>query len=900
VPNSVMNEREFLRYESVLLGYIREQEVLSNVLLDAVSLQMWHQAIVVEIKKEKPKQTISSSRNKYRAKSRKLQEFTYVHPSTLNPNNEDIETTIIIQSTHSTLPSSTASKLLLHVMESPESTLMDDLHDQKIFFSYFKDIDKIHGRLIDRVTPPPTSSPTSYAHFLSMEEEANEKKPLFTMTLISAVGLCIGALWCLLTTITVWYLIRARTDMINDKKLYRLAKKGKITDVDDLESGEINGIDDMKAILEDDTCVSQVTDSLNGSSLTLDYNLSGGALDHGSAERNSSADNNLNDSVNKRLNKLLEIIKTNEQLELDVSNEHTKILKSLVIKPQDRDLLKDENEVLASQALQRKCISEENRYLRSTSGGDVAVVVTAAKGKDETLTRRSSGARMNRQLSSSDIVMTDARKEMVTCNAEHKRSSSLVMQTECGRSLDDGQFVSISRHLRKKSRISFARGSSPIIDDAAAKSGRGTNPKRRTSKEGVLHTKESSRNTSVKFSANTDFVKSDSNHVRSKSLDLNPSERSSSAQDGKVLDFVKIKRAVETRRSLTGRANLNEEGNGVTVKFSLNTQFIRSDSKRKRSKSVEVKPHNDGSLSEGKLVCGTNNLQKQDKPKRRSSSSSPISNAAVRKKQEKDSPLHSLRERVNAKETETTSALTFSVNKEFVCSDSKNKPLKSLDPMDREFGSRGAPSTKYRVKKGRAKSTEPPSSDKSERRKPSLDGFSARHHNGALSIRDKIRAISNDKFVNILDNNKKCSRDPNFVMEYITGSSTTNEQSAAPLLLSSEVGLSRKIAKGVVVNPNNNSSAVDPNSKKLSESVCFKRAAKATQEPILANVSNNMSQHKDVVLFGGQLNGRCASLDDAHHALTRDTNPKVTSRTERTNTGNWRVVRHDESKTLAR
>ncbi|KAL7465041.1 hypothetical protein ACHAXS_005369 [Conticribra weissflogii] len=906
VPNSIMNERECLRYESVMLGYIREQEVLSNVLMDAVSLQLWHQAIVVEeVKKKKPQQTISSSRNKYRAKSRKLQEFTYFNPSASNPNNQDIETTIIIQTTHSTLPLSTASKLLLHVIESPESTLMDDLHDQKIFFSYFEDIDKIHGRLIDQVTQSPTSSPTSYAHFLAMEEEAKAKKPLFTMTLIAAVGLCIGALWCLLTTITVWYLFGARRDMINDKKLFRLEKKGKMTDVNDLESGNINGIDDMKAILEEDTCVSHVTDSLNGSSLTLDKNLSDRALGRDFANRNSSVDNNLNDSVNKRLNELMDKIKITERHESDRANKYTTLLKSLVTRLQDSDLPSGDNEVLAPHVLRPNDKLVKPHHHGSTFTEDAAMMVNSVKKKDETLAKRSSKARMNRQLSSSDIVVSGSSKELITSNTEHKRSSSLIITTEHDSS-SDPQLVSISRHLRKYNQTekSLARSSTPIMDeiaaDAAAKMRRGTHSKRRTSKEKVLHSKESSWNTSVKFSAFTEFVHSSSKHTRSKSLDVNPHDRSSHAEDGIISEFVKTKGTDETQ----GGKNVNEEGNDDTAEFSLNTECTRPASKRNRSRSVDVKHHNVVSPSEGKLGSTLCNLQKQDKTNASLvKGSSPVllaiaSDATLKVKQQKVSSQQSLRERVDTKETGTTAALQFSVNTEYAHSDLKFKRSKSHDPAGQGIcSSRCAymarPSTKDRIKKCRAKNTQSPFSEDSERNKPAPDFVAARQNNCSLSIKEKIRVPSNDKFINKLDHGKQAAHDPDFVMDYITGSSFTKGQSTAPLQLSTEVRSSERYSKSFVVNPGIHSAAVDANSKEQSNSFVFTRAAKATRQTMPTKSTSNKSQHKDIILFGGELHGRRRSLDDARHTLTQDTKSKFAIRTARINKETLRILRPD-------
>ncbi len=310
VPDKEMNEREILKYQEVLLKFLRSQDSLAEVRMDVVSVLVWHQSTLGEEKEETPTPnssgktkthtTATSSEDKIRAKTRQMKEnineFTYVHPSQGASLRVDIEVTTIIQSTRSTLPLSTASKLLVFALDSSNSTLIDDLHAQQLFYSYFKDIDGVSSRLIDRVTFPPTMGPTTYSHFVSINEDdgvsVDYEEPSSPLGIFAVTAIGIGALWCALTILTACYIGKARRGMTNDKLLH-ITKKNETPCRMDLEGGDQNEQEINSASLTSNPhqCMLSSNESLSCINFDGKTEFTSRTLDH------SKASLNVNDKI---------------------------------------------------------------------------------------------------------------------------------------------------------------------------------------------------------------------------------------------------------------------------------------------------------------------------------------------------------------------------------------------------------------------------------------------------------------------------------------------------------------------------------------------------------------------------------------------------------------------------
>ena len=93
-----------------------------------------------------------------------------------------MEVTLILKVPFSNLPSNLIGSMVSVTILEHEQTLLDLLHEQQAFYTFFKLVDGIESRVIDQVTPTPTDSPTSYEYFvaqqealLSVEEDAGEE-----------------------------------------------------------------------------------------------------------------------------------------------------------------------------------------------------------------------------------------------------------------------------------------------------------------------------------------------------------------------------------------------------------------------------------------------------------------------------------------------------------------------------------------------------------------------------------------------------------------------------------------------------------------------------------------------------------------------------------------------------
>lgn len=322
VPDKIMNNREILKYQEVLLKFLRSQDSLAEVKMDVVSALVWHQSKMGEEKEDtltstsggkiKSHNTASTSENKIRAKTRRMKEniheFTYITPSEGDSLRVDIEVTTIIQSSKSTLPPSTASKLLVFALKSSNSSFIDDLHAQRLFYSYFKDIDGVSSRLIDRVTAPPTMVPTTYLHLVSINDNGvlvEDEEPSSPLGIFAVTAICIGALWCILTVLTACYIGKARRDMTNDKLLH-ITKKNETPSRIDLEEGDQNEQGIVSSPPNSDPHQIMVSTDKSRSSITIVE-----TTDYAFKKLDKSTQNH---DIRSQMNDIKENIKTNKKL----------------------------------------------------------------------------------------------------------------------------------------------------------------------------------------------------------------------------------------------------------------------------------------------------------------------------------------------------------------------------------------------------------------------------------------------------------------------------------------------------------------------------------------------------------------------------------------------------------
>ena len=81
-----------------------------------------------------------------------------------------MEVTLILKVPFSNLPSNLIGSMASVTIQEHEQTLLDLLHEQQAFYTFFKLVDGIESRVIDQVTPTPTDSPTSYEYFAAQQE----------------------------------------------------------------------------------------------------------------------------------------------------------------------------------------------------------------------------------------------------------------------------------------------------------------------------------------------------------------------------------------------------------------------------------------------------------------------------------------------------------------------------------------------------------------------------------------------------------------------------------------------------------------------------------------------------------------------------------------------------------
>ena len=90
---------------------------------------------------------------------------------------ESMDITLVLKISFANLPVELLGNLAIVAIEEHEEELLALLHEQKSFYSFFRDTDGAFGRSILNVTPSPSVSPTTEAYYLQrqadLEAEAN-------------------------------------------------------------------------------------------------------------------------------------------------------------------------------------------------------------------------------------------------------------------------------------------------------------------------------------------------------------------------------------------------------------------------------------------------------------------------------------------------------------------------------------------------------------------------------------------------------------------------------------------------------------------------------------------------------------------------------------------------------
>jgi len=267
-PERLMTDREIEKFLEITTDFlIRHTD--SSMIIDGIDF--WHQELIhIEgtlnstIGKEDSTSIVDSEHDQSehetspsmvsrgtREKSNKVKKQPEL------PQIPATEVTLILRVTHSNLPLNLIGKMASVAIEEKQIELLALLNEQSAFYTYFKFMDGLESKMIERVTKAPTLSPTTYEAFLanqavSESEEGvviEEKEELGFGVLI---GFVVGSIWCLLTACSVAYLYKARSEMTEEKDLEDLMKQEK---ANPLETPDNEGDAEKKVFGESNTTV---------------------------------------------------------------------------------------------------------------------------------------------------------------------------------------------------------------------------------------------------------------------------------------------------------------------------------------------------------------------------------------------------------------------------------------------------------------------------------------------------------------------------------------------------------------------------------------------------------------------------------------------------------------------
>ena len=80
-----------------------------------------------------------------------------------------MDVTLILRVSFANLPPNLLGNMASVAIEENEQELLDLLHEQQAFYTFFKLVDGVSSRTILEVTPPPTPEPTTVAHYEAVQ-----------------------------------------------------------------------------------------------------------------------------------------------------------------------------------------------------------------------------------------------------------------------------------------------------------------------------------------------------------------------------------------------------------------------------------------------------------------------------------------------------------------------------------------------------------------------------------------------------------------------------------------------------------------------------------------------------------------------------------------------------------
>ena len=184
VPGRNMTPREIEKYIEILAAFLK-RHTESTMVLDGIDL--WHQELTTTEAKEgtfvssptgvdvadeeetaKSPQVARGANNRYLAEQ---EEAGPVVPKRKKKKGPVItmvaamDVTLILRVSFANLPPNLLGNMASVAIEENEQELLDLLHEQQAFYTFFKLVDGVSSRTILEVTPPPTPEPTTVAHY---------------------------------------------------------------------------------------------------------------------------------------------------------------------------------------------------------------------------------------------------------------------------------------------------------------------------------------------------------------------------------------------------------------------------------------------------------------------------------------------------------------------------------------------------------------------------------------------------------------------------------------------------------------------------------------------------------------------------------------------------------------
>lgn len=223
----------------VLVNFFNSQQDLVAVDARVENVTIWHQDLKIASEDESKitsagADSLGKRRSKKNRRRRRSQEQEEASAPS-DPVDEidtgaKIDVTTVFELANTPLPEVVTSFLLVHTCENFNSMLLQLLHDQKGFYTYYQHINAITVKRIEILTKVPTMRPTTFAEMLKVvkEEEYDDSEPKARNVLV-VVGLGVTVVWCMLTLISLTYL-RSQREAMRTSFLLKATFKATFTD----------------------------------------------------------------------------------------------------------------------------------------------------------------------------------------------------------------------------------------------------------------------------------------------------------------------------------------------------------------------------------------------------------------------------------------------------------------------------------------------------------------------------------------------------------------------------------------------------------------------------------------------------------------------------------------------